>query len=336
MATIKIALLGFGTVGRGVYEVIQSHQNTLYEQTDSHIEVSAVLVQHPNQQRELPEHILVTDSIEDILKTDIHIVIEAIVGENPAYPYLKQAIEKGCHVITANKAMFANHGDELNQLATEHGVKVGYEATTAGGIPIIRTLQQLRVNQVQRIEGILNGTSNYILSKMADEQLEFDDALAQAKELGYAEADPANDIEGLDAFYKLMILSDTAFSSQPDWSDVMINGIKGITLDHIKETISSGKVIKHVATIQNEDGALRASVQPMLLSPDHPLASIKGVDNAITIDTDLLGKVTLQGPGAGRYPTASALLEDLVSVVKEEVQTSVPYRLQKHLQIVKG
>ena len=246
---------------------------------------------------------------------EIDVVFEAIVGEEPAYTYLSDAIEKGCHVITANKTMFAKHGPALLKHAEFREFRSGYEATTAGGVPIIRTITNLLpADRVRRIRGILNGTSNFILTKMREEGIPFKAALHEAQDLGYAEADPTDDVSGKDAFRKLMILSALAFGSQPDWQDVPVVGIDGITVEDVADA-SKGKLrYRHVADISiDENGTLHGSVGPVLIGSDHPLYGVDGVDNAIIVDTDHLGALTLIGPGAGMYPTASAMVGDLPS-----------------------
>ena len=208
----KAAILGFGTVGQGIYEGILTHQENIEKSLGESVEVTAILVQDPSKPRNVSEDILITNNIEEILAIpDLEIVFEAIVGIEPCFSYLKKCIEKGCHVIMANKAMFAHCGQELEALAVANNVRLKYEATVAGGVPIIGALSSLlTAKSISEMQGILNGTSNYILTSMRTKGISFDEALQNAQQLGYAEADPTSDIEGFDAFYKLIILMRTS------------------------------------------------------------------------------------------------------------------------------
>lgn len=314
MSTINVALLGYGTVGKGVYEIIKSNEEHIYNLLGRKVKIVAVLVKHLDKHNFLKEDILFTDQYEDILRlSKLDVVIEATVGKEPSSTYLKKAIERKCHIITANKEMFAYHGLHLEQLAEQYGVTVGYEATVAGGIPIIQTLRKLlNLNRVIKIEGILNGTSNFILSKMREENLSFETALIIAQEQGYAESDPTNDIEGLDAFYKLMILSQVCFNEQPDWNQVYREGITSISNEKIKNYAFTNHRVKHVATLNRTENGIEASVKPIVVSASHPFYNVEGVQNAISIEANIVGTISLSGPGAGMFPTASAIVEDLI------------------------
>ncbi|MGE8206936.1 homoserine dehydrogenase [Heyndrickxia sp. NPDC080065] len=320
MTVIKAALLGFGTVGEGVYTAIQTHQTHLRCILGAEVEIAAILIRDSEKERKIDADILVTTNFEDILNIpDLHVIFEAIVGEEPGYTYLQQAIDRGLHVITANKVMFAKYGEYLIHRSRQKGVKIGFEATTAGGVPIIRTIQQLlQVNQITKIQGILNGTSNFILTEMRKRKLSFDEALELAQQKGYAEADPTNDINGKDAFCKLMILSQLIFGEQPNWSEVGIDGITSITQEQIEHTESLGQRYKHIAQISKIGNSIHATVKPIVVNSDHSLYSIEGVENAISIEASLVGKITLQGPGAGKLPTASAMIEDFVDIFQKE------------------
>lgn len=320
MATVKAAILGFGTVGQGIYNIVNERKEQLTKQTGQHIEIAVILVRDLEKARPDTPGVLVTDRIEDILAVpDLGIVFEAIVGEEPAGTYLERAIESGCHVVTANKVMYAKAGASLEALAREVGTGVGYEATVAGGVPVIKTIQNLNLaNQVTGIQGILNGTSNFILTKMRKEESSFADALKEAQELGYAEADPTNDVSGFDAFCKLMILSGLSFGEQPDWERVPMKGIDTLTLDEVIDADRQGLRYRHIADVRrDEDGRLRASVGPVLIGPDHPLYGIDGVDNAVAIETAYAGTLTVIGPGAGMYPTASVMVEDAAVLLNQ-------------------
>ncbi|SEA07987.1 homoserine dehydrogenase [Thalassobacillus cyri] len=320
MKKIKAALLGYGTVGQGIHEVLHEHQERLRILLGKEVEIVAILVQNPSKHKNLPENIVVTTNFEEIITLpELDVVFEAIVGEEPALSYLTHALDKGVHVITANKMMFAKHAKSLLEKARENDVKIGFEATTAGGTPVIRTIEQLlQVNRVEKIEAILNGTSNYILTAMSERSIDFKTALAEAKEKGYAEADPTNDIDGTDAFNKLMILSQLIFNDQPAWHKVEKTGIKDLTSTDIQAAQENNKKYKHIAVIYKEGDQLKAEVSPLLLSSSHPLYNIDGVDNAIAITSNIVGTITLIGPGAGKLPTASAMVEDLVAIFQHE------------------
>ncbi|WP_042356747.1 homoserine dehydrogenase [Bacillus rubiinfantis] len=320
MSAIKVAILGFGTVGEGVYRTIQSHAEPLAAVLGKSVEVAAILVKNKQKQRDIHSDVLVTTDFADILRLpELDVVIEAIVDKNPSFGYLQQAIERGCHIITANKEMFAHHGQELLEMANKQGVSVGYEATVAGGIPVIQTLRQLlNINRVAEIQGILNGTSNFILTEMREKQQSFAESLLLAQQLGYAEADPTNDVEGFDAFYKAMILSRIAFGAEPDWNDVERQGITVITSELIAAAEQLGLRFKHLASIRHDGELLTASVKPVLVGKENPFYHVEGVENAVNVYSDIVGRITLQGPGAGMFPTASAIIEDLVYVCQQQ------------------
>ncbi|WP_035423951.1 homoserine dehydrogenase [Bacillus sp. UNC438CL73TsuS30] len=326
--TVKVAILGFGTVGEGVYRTIQTHASELEALLGKRVEVAAVLIKNKQKERKIAKDVLITTDFNEIINlSQLDIVVDAIVGKDPAFNYLKQAIERGSHIITANKEMFAYHGKELLDLADEHQVSIGFEATVAGGVPIIQTLRQLlQVNRVKQIQGIVNGTSNFILTEMREKKQSFADALRLAQEKGFAEADPTNDVEGFDAFYKLMVLSRVAFGNAPNWKAVERVGITSITSELIETADQLGFRFKHVVSIQKDGDTLIGSVRPVLVSKSHPFYHVEGVENAVNIYSDIVGRITLQGPGAGMFPTASAVIEDLVYVSqsnhKNKLQTN--------------
>lgn len=331
MSAINVALLGFGTVGQGVCEAIDTHQERLKEVLGKEVKVRAILIKDPTKQREIDPSILVTTEYKDILDIpDLHVVFEAIVGEEPTYTYVTQAIEKGIHVITANKAMFAKFGPDLLKKALINGVSLGFEATTAGGIPVIGTIRQLlKVNEITSIQGILNGTSNFILSQMRKRGLSFETALKQSQEKGYAEADPTSDIEGYDAFYKLLILSQTAFGRQPDWKDIRRKGITHLTAEWLQAAESFRLRFKHVGSLELDGyNRIRGGVEPILVHDTHPFYGVEDVENAISLKGSLVGRITLLGPGAGKYPTGSAMVEDFLSLIEGKYTVS-PEKTEK-------
>ncbi len=318
MATIKAAILGFGTVGQGIYHILNEKRQELREKLGVELEVSKILVTDASRERVPGTQHLMTESISEVFaEQGIQVVFEAIVNEEPAFSYLKQAVERKCHVITANKVMFAKRGAELEALAKENGVFVGYEASVAGGVPIIKTMKNiLLVNDVSRVQGILNGTTNYILTKMRAEGWSFDDALKEAQSLGYAEADPFNDVSGQDAFKKLMILSSLAFGEQPNWSDVEVIGIEKITAAQVAEATEKGLRYRHVAEVEKRaNGEIYAKVSPVLVDKEHPLYPVDDVFNAVAMETNYIGTLSITGPGAGMYPTASVMVEDYAEII---------------------
>ncbi|WP_417897132.1 homoserine dehydrogenase [Bacillus haimaensis] len=316
MSKINVALLGYGTVGKGVYSTIESHQNRLQRLLGKEVKVVAILVRNLEKHVAPDDQVLLTANFEDILSlSDLHIVIDAIVGREPGFTYLKKAIDKGCHIVTANKEMFAFHGTELQTLALEKGVGLGYEATVAGGIPIIQTIRQLlQVNHFQKIEAILNGTSNFILTNMRKLGSTFAETLQLAKENGYAESDPTNDIEGYDALYKGMVMSQLIYGELPCIDSVKRKGITHIQPQHMKVAEEAGLRFKHVVALSKSNDEIQCKVEPVLVTDSHPFYQVEGVQNSVSITTDLLGTLQLQGPGAGMFPTASAVLEDIIQL----------------------
>ncbi|MBQ0140865.1 MAG: homoserine dehydrogenase [Kurthia sp.] len=318
MTSVKVAILGFGTVGEGIFNILQEKREQFKTQLGIDLDVAKILVRDATKQRVGIANTLLTESIDEVLAVpNLDVVFEAIVGEEPAYGYLDKAIEHHVNVVTANKVMFAKFGQVLQEKAQKYGVQVGYEATTAGGVPVIKTMENiLRVNDVNHVQGILNGTSNYILTQMRTEGISFETALKNAQQLGYAEADPYNDVSGQDAFKKLMILSNLAFGQQPNWDDVEVVGISAITLQQVQEADAKGQRYRHIAEVGlDEDGYIFAKIGPQLVDATHPLYSIDGVDNAVSLDTNYIGKLTLVGPGAGMYPTASVMVEDYADML---------------------
>ncbi|WP_339197185.1 homoserine dehydrogenase [Solibacillus sp. FSL R5-0449] len=318
MATIKAAILGFGTVGQGIYHILNEKRQELREKLGVELEVAKILVTDASRERVPGTKHLMTESMDDVLaENNLQVVFEAIVNEEPAFTYLKRAVEAKCHVITANKVMLAKRGEELEALAKVNGVFVGYEATVAGGVPIIKTMKNiLLVNEVSCVQGILNGTTNYILTKMRAEGWSFEQALKEAQELGYAEADPFNDVSGQDAFKKLMILSSLAFGEQPNWADVEVIGIDTISPEQVAEATAQGLRYRHVAEVEKlEDGTIQAKVAPLLVNNEHPLYPVDDVFNAVTMETNYIGTLSVIGPGAGMYPTASVMVEDYAEII---------------------
>lgn len=331
MKTIKVALLGLGTVGTGVYETIHSHQLKLRESLGLPVQIVGILVKNKEKPRKIENKILVTTDVEELLKlTELDIVFEAIVGIEPANSYIQRFLEKGCHVISANKELLAHKGKELSEFAKSQDRFLVFEAAVAGGVPLIRTIiQLLQINGIVKLEAILNGTSNYILTKMRKDHSSFQHVLHEAQRLGYAEADPSNDILGTDAFYKLMILSQLIYQEQPHWEDVEKVGIQNIVPEDLLVGEKLGLRLKLIASLTTSHNKVRAEVKPVFVDQEHPLYNVEGVDNGIVINTDLVGSILLQGPGAGAKATASSMIEDLVYIRqyrnREEVRPRFSY-----------
>ncbi|SFJ58165.1 homoserine dehydrogenase [Thermoflavimicrobium dichotomicum] len=321
--TVRVGLLGLGTVGSGVMKVLLHQQALIKERTGYRIEVPHILVRDPKKKRKVkvfPEQ-LTTDADRIVDDQDISIVIEVMGGVEPARTILLKALRSGKHVITANKELLAKHGSELMKAAQESGVQLLFEASVAGGIPVIRFLQgYLTANRVYEISGILNGTTNYILTKMEQTGQTFAEALAEAQELGYAEADPTDDVEGYDAAYKLAILTNLAFDVEVPVSDIFREGIKEIRPIDLGWAREFGYVIKLLARSRKTERGIELSVGPCLLPLSHPLARVHDVFNAVTVYSDVVGDVTLVGKGAGEYPTASAVIEDLTALLRQSGQ----------------
>ena len=315
---IRAAILGLGTVGTGVYKIIQKQHEEFPHKIGAELEVAKILVRNTNKSREGIDMTLVTDSWDEIINDDsIDIVIEVMGGIEPARTYISEALSRGKHVVTANKDLMAEHGHELLEIAAEHKCDLLFEAAVAGGIPIIRPLKQcLAANNITEIMGIINGTTNFILTKMTDENMEFSEALALAQKLGYAEADPTADVEGLDAGRKIAILASIAFNSRVTFSDVYTEGISKITAKDIKYAKELDCVIKLIATAKHTADGVEVRVTPMFIPKSHPLASVNDSFNAVFVHGDSLGDAMFYGRGAGELPTASAIMGDVIDVCR--------------------
>jgi len=316
---IKVGMLGMGTVGGGVVELLTRNSDQIKEKTETVFTLAKILVRDPSRPRniELAQEIFTTNPDDIIDDPSISIIIELIGGIDPARDYILRALQNGKYVITANKDLMAAHGEELLSAAREYKRNIFYEGSVGGGIPIIRPLRHsLVADQVKRIVGIVNGTTNYILTRMAQDDLSFEDALAQARELGFAEADPSSDIEGRDAAYKLIIMSGLAFGCNIDPGQVYIEGIGKVTREDIAYARETGYVIKLVAIGEQLPEGLALRVHPTLVPREHPLASVSNEFNAIFVEGDAVGEVMFYGRGAGSLPTASAVLADMAEALR--------------------
>lgn len=314
---ISVAIMGHGTVGSGVAEILTTHKQKLFKAVGEELYVKHIL-----DLREFPDSPLAdrfTKNFEDIVNDiEVRVVVEVMGGTNPAYDFVKRCLQAGKSVVTSNKELVAKHGAELLAVAKENNANFLFEASVGGGIPIIRPLSQCLVaNEVDEIAGILNGTTNFIFGKMINDNMDFSDALKLAQDLGYAERNPEADIEGHDACRKICILASLAFGKHIYPDNVYTKGISEITLDDVKYADSLNHVIKLIGDVKKtEDGKLDIMVAPMLLSKDCILSDINDVFNGILVKGDCTGDVMFYGKGAGKLPTASAVVADVVDCAK--------------------
>jgi homoserine dehydrogenase len=319
MKTVNVGLIGAGTVGCGVIKVLTENSELIEKRSGVRIQLKKIADIDIKRKRpvQIPESLLTTNAWEIIEDTDIPIVIELVGGTTVAKDFVLGAIERGKHVVTANKALLALYGKEIFLAASKREVDVGFEASVGGGIPIIRAIREGYVaNNILSIYGIINGTSNYILSKMTEEGREFNEVLRQAQAEGYAEADPSLDIDGVDAAHKLSILVMLSFGIFLDFSRIHVEGIRNITPLDISFANEFGYRIKLLAIAKSREGRIEARVHPTLVRKETPLADVSGVFNAIHVTGDAVGPTMLYGMGAGMMPTASAVVSDVVEIAK--------------------
>ena len=324
---INVGLLGLGVVGGGVAATLLEHSESIAAKVGRPVNLKKVLVRDAARKRDVsvPDS-LITTNPEDILSDpDIPLVVEVIGGESPAAQYLKDALQSGKHVVTANKEVMAKRGPELLSVASRNGVSLLYEASVGGGIPIIGCLvKELVANRFHSVRSIINGTTNYILTRMANDHTDFSLALAEAQERGYAEADPTNDIEGFDAVYKLSILAGLAFHRRVPPESIYREGITRLQPQDFRYAHELGYAIKSLAIATEEGGAIQARVYPALVPQDNMLAKVDGVYNAVEVEGSLCGRVLIHGRGAGRGPTTSAVVGDLVEIARNLSSGSTP------------
>lgn len=316
----KIALLGLGTVGMGVYKLVEERQkDEFYYKTGTRVEIKKILVRNLAKKRpQLAPKVILTDQWSDILNDEeIDIIVEVMGGIEPARSYILEALNAKKNVVTANKDLLAEHGKELFDTAKANKRDLLFEASVAGAIPIIRPLKQcLAGNNIDEIMGIVNGTTNYILTKMTSEGMDFAEALVKATELGYAEADPTADIEGYDAARKVAILASIAFHSRVVLANVYVEGITAISAHDIRYATEAGYTMKLIGVAKNTKDGIEARVHPMLIPSSHPLAAVNDSFNAIFVHADAAGEVMFYGRGAGELPTASAVVGDIIDVTR--------------------
>ena len=319
--SIKIGLLGFGTVASGIPFLLKENGEKVFAASRDQLEIAKVLVKDDEEKDRLiaagNDYNFVTNVDEILNDEEIQIVVELMGRIEPARTFITKALEAGKNVVSANKDLIATHGKELIALAQDKGVAFYYEAAVAGGIPILRTLaNSLTSDKVTRILGVLNGTSNFMMTKMVDEGWSYEDALKTAQELGYAESDPTNDVEGYDAAYKAVILSQFGFGATIDFDDVSHKGITNISTDDVAIAQELGYVIKLVGDVREVESGISAEVSPTFLTKNHPLASVNDVMNAVFVESIGIGESMYYGPGAGQKPTATSVLADIIRIAR--------------------
>jgi homoserine dehydrogenase len=318
-ASVRVALLGCGVVGGATARILVEHADGLAERAGVPIELARVVVRDPDKPRvlDLPPGVITTDALAAVKDPDVDLVVEAVGGMEPARSLLFEAISSGKHVVTANKELMASAAEELMAAAGEAGTDLLFEASVAGGIPIIRPMKEsLAGDRVSRVMGIVNGTTNFILTRMSEGGLSFEEALDEADRHGYTEADPSADIDGHDAVAKLAILASIAYDARVAASDVEREGVRNVTADDIVAAHELGYEVKLIAVAEREDGEVAARVHPAMLPKTHPLAAVRNEFNAVFVEAEEAGEIMFYGRGAGGGPTASAVVGDIVEIVR--------------------
>lgn len=317
MSTFKIGILGFGTVGSGVFKVLQSNHEEILEKTGIDFKINSILDIDSNKVNSITgDKKLIANDLKDLIASS-DVVLELIGGTTIAYEFAKEVIDAKKHLVTANKALIAMHGTELFKLAKDNNVSILYEASVAGGIPIIKALREGVVsNKVEWVAGILNGTTNYIITEMKDNGLSFDTALSQAQELGYAEADPTFDIEGIDAAHKITIIASIAFGISLNFKDVFVEGLTKLELKDVSYAEELGYKIKLIGLAKKINDNVEVRVHPTLIPSSNLVANVDGPMNAVLVMGNMLGPTMYYGAGAGSEPTASAVLTDVIDLAR--------------------
>lgn len=326
MDHVRVGLVGLGTVGTGVYKMLQENKDIITKKVGKEIRIEKILVRNRDKERdpEIPSGLITFDPGDILENDDIDIVIEVMGSVDLAMDYIKRALSSKKQVITANKDLIALHEEELSELAHMNGRDLYFEASVAGGIPIIGTLKEdLAGNKIRKIMGIINGTTNYILTRMTKEGKSYEDVLKDAVALGYAESDPTADVEGLDAARKIAILGTIAFDTKITFNDVYVEGITKITKDDIKYADELGYVVKLLGIGMNVDDKAEARVHPVFIPKDHPLAAVNDVFNAIFVEGNAVGETMFYGRGAGELPTASAVIGDLMKATRDFINDTM-------------
>ena len=326
-AEVGVGLMGLGVVGGGVAATLLDPAQHVSRKVGCSVSLKRVLVRDLDKERPVlvPRDILTTDPAVVLNDPNIHVVVEVIGGEEPASSYIKESLSRGKSVVTANKEVMAKEGQDLLSLAASRSVSLLFEASVGGGIPIVGPLMKdLLANDILSIHAIINGTTNYMLTRMSRDGMDFDDALKEAQDLGFAEADPTNDVEGIDAGYKLAVLASLAFHTRVRAEDVYREGISGLRARDFRYARELGYAIKLLAIARREGRQVQARVHPCFVPQDHMLAKVDGVFNAVEVDGHLTGKILFHGRGAGREPTTSAVVGDLVDVARKLTSGSGP------------
>jgi len=319
LKAVNVGLLGLGTVGQGVVGILQRNATEISRRAGREIVISHAAVRDLSKDRAVDmSSIQLSDNVQDVVNApDVDIVVELMGGTELAKTCVLEAIRNGKHIVTANKALIAIHGNEIFDAAQEHGVVVSFEPAVAGGIPIIKAIREgLTANRINSVAGIINGTGNYILTEMRDKGRSFEDALSDAQELGYAEADPTFDVEGIDAAHKLTIIASIAFGIPLQFEAVYTEGISAITRRDVEYAETLGYRIKHLGVTRETDEGIEIRVHPTLIPERRLLANVDGVMNAVLVQSDAVGSTLYYGPGAGSEPTGSSAVADLVDVVR--------------------
>jgi homoserine dehydrogenase len=336
---VRIGLLGLGVVGSAVAHALVEKHEVLERRVGSPLELQRVLVRDPAKIRTLDPAILTTDADTILNDPAIDLVVEVMGGEDPAHDYIVRALQSGKHVVTANKEVMAKHGPEILSIAAQRGVEISFEASVGGGIPVIGPFKiDLLANEIHEVRAIINGTTNFILTAMATGGAEFADALAEAQKLGYAEADPRNDVEGIDAGYKLAILGSLAFHTVVRPTDVYVEGITALTSADFRYAHELGYAIKLLAIARSRGDAVELRVHPTLLPATEMLAKVDGVFNAVAVEGDLVGRILFYGRGAGAGPTSSAVVADIIDVAQRSLASQGAARVAPtptHNELVK-
>ncbi len=341
MKPVKVGLLGLGTVGTGVVRIVEGNQEDLSRQVGSPIIIEKIAVKNIEKYRsiEVDPAKLTEDPWEVIRDPEIDVIIEVMGGVDQTKKYILEALERGKHIVTANKDLMALHGSEVLAKAQEKQCDIFYEASVAGGIPIIRTLiEGFSSDRITRIMGIVNGTTNFILTKMSQEGASYEEVLKEAQELGYAESDPTSDVEGLDAARKMAILGTLGFRSDVELKDVSVTGITKVSSEDIAFAKTLGYEMKLLGIAERQGDEFTINVQPTMVRKQHPLASVNGVFNAVYVHGEAVGETMFYGAGAGEMPTATSVVADLVAVVKNlklgvnGLKAIVPYNPKKNQQ----
>lgn len=323
ISSINIALLGLGTVGSGVKNILHDNKELIEKRmlvkTDKQIKINIkkILVKNLSKHKDIDKNII-TDDFNDILNDNsIDIVVELIGGKDIASKYILESLKRKKHVVSANKMAIAYNGEKFNLCAKENNVSFMYEASVAGTIPVIRVIEDsLTANNIYKISGIINGTTNFILTKMTKEGLSFNEALLQAQNLGFAEADPSSDIDGFDAMYKIAILSNLAYNVKVNLDEIERVTLRDVTADDVKNAIIKNNVIKYVAESEFTNGKLSLKVGPKEIPLSDPLAFVDNATNAVYLYCDKAGRILLEGQGAGSEPTASAVIGDILNIIE--------------------